>query len=174
MTTQHRPAARGRPGRSGRPALALLLAAGLALAAGSVGSAQSRIRVEDIWARPGIAAGEGGGHMQPGPMAGTSAIYMVIHNDGADADRLTAVEADVARAVELHQTTIEGGMSRMQPVGAIPIPARGKVELRPGGYHVMLIGLRRDLKAGDRFAATLIFERAGRVRLTVEVKMAGH
>lgn len=157
-----------------RPALALGLAIGLVLAAWQAGSAQSRIRIEGVWARPGIAAGEGGGHMQPGPMAGTSAIYMVIHNDGADPDRLTAAEADVARAVELHQTTIEAGVSRMHQVPHIAVPARGKVELRPGGYHVMLIGLRRDLKVGDRFPATLIFERAGRLQLTVEVKMAGH
>jgi copper(I)-binding protein len=137
-----------------------------------------KIRIEQAWARPGIAtamkspAPHGGG--MPGsemrPMPGTSAIYMVIHNAGADADRLVSASAAVARAVELHETRIEGGMAQMRKIAGIPVPANGKTELKPGGLHVMLIGLKRDLKAGETFPVTLKFERYGEVRLTVQVR----
>ena len=136
--------------------------------------AQARIRVEQVWARPGIAA------MAPSPGAspsgqmihgGNSAIYMLIHNESDTLDRLTAVETNVARSVELHETRVEGTMGQMFRVPNIPVPGRGRVELKPGGLHVMLIGLRRDLHMGDRFPIVLVFERAGRVSSHAEVRM---
>lgn len=155
-------------------ATAGILCLNLITVGSSRASAQVQIRVEQVWARPGIAA------MAPSPGAspsgqmmqgGNSAIYMVIHNDGEAADRLTAAETDVARNVELHETRMEGTMGQMFRVPNIPIPGRGRVELKPGGLHVMLIGLRRELKMGDRFPITLVFERAGRVSSSAEVRM---
>jgi copper(I)-binding protein len=128
--------------------VAVLVAAGLAQAA------QAPVEVKDPWARPA-------------PVGGNSAVYMEIHNAQPQGDRLVAAGTDVAGAVELHETRMEGGMHRMQPVASIEVPARGKVELRPGGLHVMLIRLNTALRVGDRFPLILRFERAG--RLTVEV-----
>jgi copper(I)-binding protein len=120
-----------------------------------------KLRIEKVWARPGVA-------MAATP--GNSAIYMVIHNDGAAADRLIGATADIAKAVEIHQTKVEGGMAQMMRVAGIDVPAKSTVELKPGGFHVMLVGLRRDLKAGEKFPVTLRFQKAGRITLTVEVR----
>jgi copper(I)-binding protein len=154
-------------------ATTVVLLVALDLAAGT-----PKIRIENAWARPGIAiatkspaphaGGMPGGEMRA--MPGNSAIYMVIHNASADADRLVGATAAVARTVELHETRIEGGMAQMRKIDGIPVPAKGKVELKPGGLHVMLIGLKRDLKAGETFPVTLKFQRSGEVRLTVRVR----
>lgn len=132
---------------------ALLLAVGLAQAG------QAPVEVKDPWARPGTRGGN-------------SAVYMEIHNAQPQADRLVAAGTDVAHTVELHETRMDGGMHRMHRVKAIKVPANGKVELRPGGLHVMLIKLNTALRVGDRFPLILRFERAG--RLTVEVVVREH
>lgn len=123
--------------------------------------------------RGGHGAGHDQGHM---PMAAhhqssgtTSAIYFVLKNRGGEADRLVAVRTEVASAVELHLSAIEDGVMRMRQVETIEVPARGEVRLAPGGYHLMLIGLRRELQDGDRFPVTLEFERAGSRVVEVEV-----
>jgi copper(I)-binding protein len=95
---------------------------------------------------------------------------MVIHNDGPQADRLIQVETEVADTAELHRTTVDGDVKRMELVPSIDLPPGGRVALEPSGYHVMLIGLRRALQPGDRFPVTLVFERAGRVRFEAEVR----
>jgi copper(I)-binding protein len=95
---------------------------------------------------------------------------MEIHNAQPQADRLVAAGTDVAQTVELHETRMEGGMHRMQQVPSIEVPAGGKVELRPGGLHVMLIRLTTPLRVGDRFPLILRFERAGRLTVEVEVR----
>lgn len=132
---------------------ALLLAVGLAQAA------HAPVEVRNPWARPG-ARGR------------NSAVYMEVHNAQPQADRLVAAGTDVAEAVELHETRVEGGMHRMNKVEAIDVPPNGRVELRPGGLHIMLFRLNTALRAGDRFPLTLRFERAG--RLTVEVVVREH
>jgi len=64
----------------------------------------------------------------------------------------------VVENVEIHQSIMEGDVMRMQPVeGGIEIPAKGQVELKPGGYHIMLINLKRELKPGDRITVVLEF-----------------
>jgi copper(I)-binding protein len=85
-------------------------------------------------------------------------------------DKLLSVESDVAKTIELHETKESSGMMAMSPVPNIPVPANGKAELKPGGFHVMLIGLNRELKAGDKVQLTLNFEKAGKVPVTAEVK----
>jgi hypothetical protein len=145
-------------------AIALIGVAGI-----SIASADSHIRIEHAWARPGIAAAAGAtGKMG---MAGNSAVYMEIHNESATPDRLTAAASDAAAVVELHRTTMSGGMSRMARVASIPVPARGRTELKPGGYHVMLIGLKKELKVGDRVNVRLTFARGGTVTITAGVRM---
>lgn len=100
-----------------------------------------------------------------------SAAYMVIRNTGSEPDKLIAASTDVAKTVELHTVVEEGGMMRMRQVeGGIEIPANGEVVLKPGGFHVMLIGLTRDLNAGDKVQLTLTFEKAGQIPVTAEVR----
>ena len=63
-----------------------------------------------------------------------------------------------------------GGMMGMQPIARLEIPAGGTVELMPGSYHIMLIDLKQELKAGDKIEITLTFEKAGEVKVTAEVR----
>ena len=98
--------------------------------------------------------------------------FMKIANGGAD-DRLLSVSATNAKSVELHQMTMEGDVMHMRRVDTIALPAGRTTELRPGGYHVMFMGLKAPLKAGDSFPATLKFEKAGEVTVTVKVEAPG-
>ena len=75
-----------------------------------------------------------------------------------------------AASVELHSMTMDGDVMKMRQVDAIDLPAGQTVELKPGGYHLMLIGLKAPLKAGDKFPLTLKFEKAGEVIVTVKVE----
>lgn len=103
-------------------------------------------------------------------MGPTSAIYMILSNGGKEADALVAVKAEVSVKVELHQTTVTNDVMRMEPVDKIEIPAGGQVELKKGGLHVMLLGVKQELKAGDLFKATLLFSKAGEIPVEVEVR----
>lgn len=152
-------------GKWGLRALAALLIL-VGLTACPAEDAEPRIEVADVWARPGMA-GEGG----MGHQAGTGAVFMTLDNQGHESDRLLSARTDVAQAVEIHETTIKGDVARMQQVtGGIEIPAQGQIVLKPGGYHVMLIGLLHDLLVGDRFLLTLTFEKSDDVTLQVEVR----
>ncbi len=135
----------------------LMLAVVLAACGGASGTTGSSITVSDAWVRtPPLAD-------QP------SAAYLVIQNNGAT-DKLLSVTSDVAQMIELHQSTESGGMMSMSPVPNIPIPANGKVELKPGGFHMMLMNLTRPLKTGDRVQFTLNFETAGKILVTADVR----
>jgi len=142
--------------------VALMLAAVLAACGGASGattggSTTSGISVSDAWvSNPAIAD-------QPG------AAYLVIQNNGA-ADKLLSVTSDVAQTIELHESMMSGGMMQMSPVPSIPVPANSKVELNPGGFHMMLIGLTHPLKTGDKVQLTLNFEKAGKIPVTAEVR----
>ncbi|MCC7016922.1 MAG: copper chaperone PCu(A)C [Rhodospirillales bacterium] len=118
------------------------------------------VTVENPFARPSAGT------------AGAGAAYMTIRNPGP-ADRLVAAASPAARAAELHTHIREGDVMRMRKVEAIEIPASGAAELKPGGLHVMLMGLVRPLKTGDAFALTLTFEKSGAVTIQVPVKEMG-
>lgn len=78
-----------------------------------------------------------------------SAAYLVLTNPTDAADALVAVETEVSDTVEVHTVTMDEGVMRMRAVDSIPVPARGQAVLEPGGYHIMLIGLRGPLAEGD-------------------------
>ena len=117
--------------------------------------------VTDLRARPSLGA------------ARNSIVWMTIGNASARPDRLLRAEGDVAERVELHTHIMERRdgrvVMRMRPVPGIPVLAQGEARLEPGGLHVMLIGVRRPLRPGDRFALRLIFEHAPPVEVTVPV-----
>lgn len=169
--------------------LLLITAAGCAGVAPASKAPAVTIKAEKIWARPSAtmaamkASGSMGMHgskeakspamgsMSAEAMMGpTSAIYMLLSNSGKEADTLVAVKAEVSEKVELHQTTIANDVMRMEPVEKIEIPAGGQVELKKGGLHVMLLGVKQQLKAGDTFKATLVFSKAGEIPVEVEVR----
>ena len=168
--------------RSGR-IIARLLSVVLAalLVAACSGSASKGVTVNDPWARNSPKT------------AGAGAAYMVIENTGSAADTLVGGSSDIAKAVEVHETyeipaespamggaespaASEGAMGSSSPmmgmrkIDSLAIPAGGSVELKPGGYHIMLIDLTRELKAGDKFDITLKFANAGDVKVTAEVR----
>lgn len=96
-----------------------------------------------------------------------------IRNNGTTPDRLVAVEAAIASKVEIHESREVDGVARMRPVEAIDIPAGGEVSLAPSGYHMMLTGLKEPLSEGENIPATLVFERAGRVEVELQVEAMG-
>lgn len=104
-------------------------------------------------------------------MALTGGAFVKIVNSGAEPDRLIGVRADYPK-VEIHETIEKDGVAKMQPAGEIEIPAGGTVELKPGGYHIMFMGLKGDQRfdVGETVEATLIFEKAGEVTLDFPVR----
>lgn len=99
--------------------------------------------------------------------------YMTLRNNGDAADRLVKVTSPVAERVEIHETKIEGGMAMMRPVTAIELKRGSSVQLKPGGLHVMLMGLQRPLTEGERIKLALTFERAGTIEIEARVEKAG-
>jgi copper(I)-binding protein len=99
----------------------------------------------------------------------TSAAYMTIVNRGA-ADQLLSVSTDVAEAAELHNVTTENNVAKMRPVQTLEVPANGRVEFRPGSYHVMLVGVKETLQPGDTVPLTLMFQHAGQIDVTAQVR----
>jgi periplasmic copper chaperone A len=102
--------------------------------------------------------------------APNGAVYMELKNDGGAADTLVNAASDVAQAVELHESKMEGDVMKMRPVEKIEVPAGGSATLKPGGLHIMLIGLKKELAMGDKFNITLNFEKSGAKTIEVEVK----
>lgn len=109
------------------------------------------------------------------PMAGgNGAIYFTVMNGTAQADRLVAVESEVAAASELHESINENNVIRMEPrPEGFELPAGGSVALTPGGKHVMLMNLKQPLTEGESFTITLHFEHAGPMTVTVPIMALG-
>jgi len=101
-----------------------------------------------------------------------SAAYFRVEN-GGDADTLVRVTSGISSMVQLHEMVTEGASSKMQEKpGGFPVPADGTLELKPGGFHVMLMNLAEPLKEGDTVELELTFEKAGTVKLTAPVRPA--
>lgn len=101
--------------------------------------------------------------------AKTGAAFVEIENTGDTPDQLLSASSDVAALSEVHQMSMANDMMTMKPAGVVDIPAHSKVALKPHGLHVMLMGLKKPLIAGDTFVITLEFAKAGKVDLQVVV-----
>lgn len=123
----------------------------------SAAAARSEVTIEQPWVRatPGVAK--------------VTAGYAVIVNSGPAADQLVAVGTPSAEMTELHQSRGEGGMMAMQAVPVLEIPANGRVELKPGDYHLMIMGLARPLKVGETIELEFTFKSAGKRRVLAKV-----
>ncbi len=139
-----------------------VLALGLAFFS-SVASADEAkvgaIAVVDAWSRATPARAGG--------------VFVTLRNDGAADDTLIGVSSDIAKMAGLHESKQENGVMQMRQVDGIDVPAHGSVALKPGGYHIMLMGLAKPLAAGETFPVTLTFAKAGAISVTVAVKVAG-
>ncbi|MEO1025827.1 MAG: copper chaperone PCu(A)C [Pseudomonadota bacterium] len=105
--------------------------------------------------------------------------FLQITNAGLEDDRLIAVSTSIAGRAEIHEMAMQGDTMKMREIDqGLPIPAGATVSLEPGGYHLMFMGLEGPLVEGERFEATLIFEKAGAmvVPFTIRGKTAkgGH
>ncbi|AYN93848.1 MULTISPECIES: copper chaperone PCu(A)C [unclassified Pseudomonas] len=105
------------------------------------------------------------------PGAPTGAVYFVVHNHGKQADRLLSADSPVAASAELHTTINKDGMMGMRHMeqGA-EIASGAELRLEPQGNHLMLVGLKQPLVAGQRFPLTLHFEKAGNIEVQVAVQ----
>ena len=99
------------------------------------------------------------------------AAFMTLSSGGGDV--LLRAASDVARRTELHTVKMEDGVMRMRRVPDIALPAMEKVALKPGGLHVMFMGLKEPLKQGENIDITLTFEKAGDVIVSVPVRGPG-
>ena len=104
------------------------------------------------------------------PGVTTSAAFLTLKNDSDKALALIKVNSDIAKNIELHEHTHKDGMMVMRQVDKISIPAHGKTALKPGGYHIMLIGLTRKLKSGDSVLLELEFDNGTKQIITANVK----
>ena len=121
--------------------------------------AATPLKIEDPWARA----------TPPGAKIG--AAYMKITASGGD--RLVGASSPAATKVELHVTEKKGDVLRMREVKAYDIPAKGGFELAPGGSHLMLVDLKAPLKEGAKVPLMLRFEKAGEVRIELQVRALG-
>jgi len=107
----------------------------------------------------------------PGAKAG--GVFVTVENTGVRPDRLLRVSTPMAGVAELHAMSIDAGVMRMRGVAALDVGPGEKLQLKPGGYHVMLSELRQPLKVGDKFPLTLTFQNAGAVEVSVWVEATG-
>lgn len=103
-----------------------------------------------------------------GANAKATGAYLTITNSGP-ADKLIAAKSDVAKRTELHESLMVDGVMKMRAVEALDLPEGGKIEMKPGGLHVMLMGLTRPLAEGEIVPITLMFESGA--ELVVETPM---
>ena len=107
-----------------------------------------------------------------GTVAQQKATGMFAQITSAQGGRLLSASSPVAGVVEIHEMKMDGSVMRMRAVTELALPAGQTVALKPGGYHVMLMDLKQQLKAGDTVPLTLVVEGADKKRETIEVKAA--
>lgn len=141
----------------GRVAVALLLCFAVPVAAQEFRAGD--LTIERAWSRA------------TPPAAKVGAGYLVVTNGGQSADRLTAASSPAAGRVEVHEMKMDGGVMRMRELAqGLALPPGAAVELKPGGFHLMLMDLRAPLAAGTTVPVTLVFEHAGRVDIQLKVE----
>ncbi|MEM8687303.1 MAG: copper chaperone PCu(A)C [Pseudomonadota bacterium] len=115
-----------------------------------------QVMIKDTWARVTL---------QSRP----AAAYMQIHNMGETADKIVAASSPLAERVELHTHSMDEGVMRMRKVEEIAVPAKGQTELKPGGLHLMIFGLKREIKKGEMLPLKLTLQEAGEVEIMAKV-----
>jgi copper(I)-binding protein len=136
---------------------ALAIAAVVMLSAVTLG-AQAPLTITGAWVRESV------------PGRPNTAAYAVVENPGAKEVVLVSASCDAAAKVELHEMIRTGDMMKMQQVKEIKVPAAGKVELKPGGYHVMMFDLKKPLKDGEEISLTFTTSTGATIKVPATVK----
>lgn len=136
----------------------LLAATAAVLLSGVLAATEQAMTATDAWVR------------EPVPGRSVTAAFIVLENPGPADLHIVSASADVAGTVELHEMVRSGDMMKMAPVGRITVPAKGRVELRPGGLHMMLFELKRPLREGDEVQLTLTTDTGASVKASAPVK----
>jgi copper(I)-binding protein len=118
--------------------------------------AHAQTTVKDPWVR--------------GTVAQQKATGLFAQITSTAGGKLVSASSPVAGVVEIHEMTMEGSTMKMRAIPGLDLPAGKTVELKPGGYHVMLMDLKQQVKPGDTVTVTLVIEAAGGKRETLEVK----
>lgn len=113
------------------------------------------VEVRDAWARPAAQGANG-------------AVYFVLHSSRED--ELVGVSTNVADAAEMHESMMDGDVMQMHQMDTVPLPAGEQVTFKPGGLHIMLVGLKQELKVGDEIEITLDFKNFQDLKITVPVR----
>jgi copper(I)-binding protein len=137
----------------------LALGAGMTVISGVALAQTGDVRITSPWAR----ATPGG--------AQTAAAYATI--ESAAGDKLTGLSTPAAQKAEIHSMTMNNGVMQMRQVDGLDLPPGQKIALKPGGYHIMLLGLAKPLVAGQSFPLTLDFAKAGMKQVMVTVEKVG-
>jgi periplasmic copper chaperone A len=133
-------------------------------------SAQSpAVDIREAWMRRAPLPTGDTGSMRMGDGA-TAAAYITIHNGSGASDELLSVTSDAADRVEVHETRWMSGMAMMEPVPRLTVAPHATVVMKPGGIHLMLLGLRRALEPGGRVTLELEFRQAGAMTVRAEVR----
>ncbi len=133
-----------------------LLAAAAGLLILSAGQASAQVEISQPWVRATVAQ-----------QKATGAFFQLKAKSDS---RLVEVRSSVAGVVEVHEMAMVGDVMQMRAVPSLALPAGKTVELKPGGYHVMLMDLKAPIKAGDSVPLSLVFEGADKKRTTLEIK----
>jgi len=105
-------------------------------------------------------------------MNSATALFLTIQNNTSTPDMLLRAESDVAEMVQIHLSEVDAnGVASMHEVAGVEIPANGIAELKPGSYHVMLMGLNKEIKEGNMIEFTLVFQHAGSITIEAPVKV---
>jgi len=123
-------------------------------------SAAEDIEVHEAWARP-TAQGN------------TAAAYFSLHNHATNNDELIGAVSAIADAVEIHESKMVNDVMTMNMVSSIPLKAGDELTFEPGGLHVMLVGIKQELKFGDEFELVLKFKNHADIKVTVKVQENG-
>jgi periplasmic copper chaperone A len=107
------------------------------------------------------------------PGAKTGGVFFTVANAGNETDRLLRASTPIAAGVVLHQMAVDGGVMKMRAVPSVEVRPGGRLELKPNGYHLMLLDLKQPLKVGEKFPLTLTFARGGAVLISVVVEDMG-
>ena len=114
------------------------------------------VTVDDVWVRATV----------PQQMATGAFMHLTSASDA----RLVGADSPVANVVEIHEMIMDGSVMKMNAIPGLDLPAGKLVELKPGGYHVMLMGLKQQLKEGDEVPISIVVEAADGARQTIELK----
>lgn len=132
----------------------------------AAGAGPTGLMALDPWVRVAIRPE---GSDAPGAPPVNSAAYLVLRNAGSADDAIVAVETEVADTAELHTVSMAEGVMRMRAVDSVPLTAGGDAVLEPGGYHIMLIGIRRPLAEGDSVPLMLRLRSGDSIRVMAPV-----